>query len=97
VCWIEILSAYPKDEPDPEKRSRAMKAHLAMIEEVVPKWITNGKGRPHWAKNWQYVKPAIKIRDLYPAENLQAFNALRQQLDPEGVFINAFLEQQNLF
>ena len=97
VCWIEILSAYPKDEPDPGKRSHAMKAHMAMIEEVVPKWIKDGKGRPHWAKNWQYVQPMMKMRDLYPAENLRAFNTLRQKLDPEGAFMNAFLENQDLF
>ena len=97
VCWIEILRAYPKDEPDPGKRSHAMKAHMAMIKEVVPKWIKDGKGRPHWAKNWQYVQPTIMMHDLYPAENLRALNTLRQKLDPEGAFIKAFFEHQNLF
>lgn len=97
VCWIEILSAYPKSEPDPQKRSNAMKAHLAMIEDVVSGWIKDRNGRPHWAKNWQYVQPLLQMRDLFPAENLRAFNALRQRLDPDGAFINAFLQNQNLF
>lgn len=97
VCWIEILSAYPKNEPDPGKRNAAMQPHLAMINEVVPDWINVRKGRPHWAKNWQYVQPRVSMRTLYPDANLETFNALRKQLDPDGVFINQFLADQKLF
>ncbi len=97
VCWIEILSAYPKNEPDANKRAAAMRPHLAMINEVVPGWINGKGGRPHWAKNWQYVNPQVNMRGLYPAENLRVFNALRRRLDPEGAFINPFLAQQELF
>jgi hypothetical protein len=97
VCWIEILSAYPKAQANPNKRNEAMGPHLAMINEVVPGWINKGKGRPHWAKNWQYVQPGVNMRALYPDANLQTFNALRRTLDPGGVFVNSFLSQQNLF
>lgn len=97
VCWIEIISAYPKNEPEPEKRSHAMAAHLAMIQSVAASWVHERNGRPHWAKNWQYIKPLLKMRDLYPAENLRAFDALRQRFDPDGTFINGFLQDQQLF
>lgn len=97
VCWIEILSAYPKAQPDANKRNTAMGPHFAMINEVLPGWINSGRGRPHWAKNWQYIQPHVNVRALYPDANLQAFNALRRRLDPGGVFINSFLSQQNLF
>ena len=97
VCWMEILSAYPKNEPDPRKRTEAMKPHLAMINEVIPTWINDFSGRPHWAKNWQYVEPRLNVRAMYPAGNLQRFNDLRRRLDPNGRFINPFLSQLNLF
>jgi hypothetical protein len=97
VCWIEILSAYPKDEPDPQKRTSAMGAHLEMIERVVADWIRERKGRPHWAKNWQYLQPVPRIRDMFPTENLRAFDTVRKRLDPDGTFINAFLQNQSLF
>jgi len=97
VCWIEILSAYPKAESDANKRAVAMGPHFAMINEVIPGWINGKNGRPHWAKNWQYVNPHVNMRALYPAENLRVFNALRRRLDPEGIFINQFLAEQQLF
>jgi len=94
VCWMEILSAYPKLEPDPNKRRAAMGPHFSMINAIMPLWISGMKGRPHWAKNWQYINPPVKIAGLYPAENLEAFKALRNRLDPNGVFTNPFLRQQ---
>jgi len=96
VCWIEILSAYPKSEPDANKRSAAMAPHLAMINEVVPKWI-GMSGRPHWAKNWQYISPPVNVKALYPESSLLKFNSLRRIMDPDGMFINPFLRRLNLF
>jgi hypothetical protein len=96
-CWMEILSAYPKAETNPAARTAAMGPHLAMINEVVAGWIRERNARPHWAKNWQYITPALNIASLYPAENLRVFNTLRRRLDPEGIFINLFLAQQKLF
>jgi hypothetical protein len=97
VCWMEILSAYPKSEPDAGKRAAAMAPHLAMINAVMPDWIGARHGRPHWAKNWQYITPHVNVKSLYPSQNLQTFNTLRRQLDPQGMFLNPFLTQQGLF
>jgi FAD/FMN-containing dehydrogenase len=97
VCWIEILSAYPKSNPDANVRNAAMQPHFAMINSVMPTWIGAMHGRPHWAKNWQYIQPRVDMRSLYPAANLATFNALRRRLDPNGMFLNTFLRQQNLF
>ncbi|ODT77354.1 MAG: hypothetical protein ABS69_08720 [Nitrosomonadales bacterium SCN 54-20] len=97
VCWMEILSAYPKSEPDAGKRTAAMASHLAMINTVMPDWISTRHGRPHWAKNWQYITPHVNVKSLYPDLNLQKFNNLRRQLDPSGMFLNPYLLQQGLF
>ena len=96
VCWIEILSAFPKSEPDANKRTKAMAPHLAMINAVVPQWIRMG-GRPHWAKNWQYIQPSVSISALYPADNVRQFNAVRRVLDPNGMFVNPFLRDLGMF
>jgi hypothetical protein len=96
VCWIEILSAYPKSEPDANKRASAMAPHLAMINAVVPEWIGMG-GRPHWAKNWQYIQPKVNIKALYPDDNVRQFNAVRRVLDPNGMFVNPFLRDLGMF
>ena len=96
VCWIEILSAYPKSEPDANKRASAMAPHIAMINAVVPQWIGMG-GRPHWAKNWQYIQPIVNMKSLYPEENLRKFNSVRRVLDPNGMFVNPFLKGLNMF
>jgi FAD/FMN-containing dehydrogenase len=97
VCWMEILSAYPKSEPDANKRAQAMASHLAMINAVMSDWIGARHGRPHWAKNWQYITPHVDVKALYPQDNLSRFNTLRRQLDPGGMFLNHFLSQQGLF
>jgi len=96
-CWIEILSAYPKADPDAAKRANSMRPHRAMINAIMPGWVHSMNGRPHWAKNWQYIEPALDMRALYPAANLETFNALRRQLDPGGMFLSPILKQQNLF
>ena len=41
-------------------------------------------GRPHWAKNFQTVTTA-NLHTMYP--NLKDFLAMRQELDPEGLFV----------
>ncbi len=55
--------------------------------ELGAKWEALG-GRPHWAK--LFYHPA-DLRKLY-GENLDRFLAVRAVLDPEGVFLNEFLD-----
>lgn len=45
-------------------------------------------GRPHWAK--KHTLKADELRPLYPAWD--RFLAVRERLDPEGVFLNPYLE-----
>ncbi len=44
--------------------------------------------RPHWGKISFLEDPCI--RSLYPAENIEAFVAMKRKLDPGGVFSNDF-------
>lgn len=96
-CWIEILSAYPKSEPNADVRRTAMAPHLQMINAIIPMWVGEAHGRPHWAKNWQYAEASFDMKSLYPTGNLDTFNALRRSLDPGGMFLNAFLKKQKIF
>lgn len=46
-------------------------------------------GRPHWAK--KHTLRAPELRELYP--EWDRFQAVRRKLDPEGVFVNEYLEE----
>jgi hypothetical protein len=95
-CWIEILSAYPKTETNPDCREQDISAYQDLVNLIGPAWVNNMNGRPHWAKYWQTI-PDINIKSLYPQDNLDQFNRLRRQLDPNGMFLNPFLKGLNLF
>jgi D-arabinono-1,4-lactone oxidase/FAD binding domain len=96
-CWIEVLGAYPKSDPDSTNRRNAMSGYMHMANVLMPTWIGQMHGRPHWAKNWQYIEPKVNMKSLFPASNLDTFNALRRRLDPNGMFVNDFLTKQALF
>jgi L-gulonolactone oxidase len=50
------------------------------------------QGRPHWAKAWGLS--AAQLKELYPAADWQAFVALRRELDPQGLFLNAWAREK---
>jgi hypothetical protein len=95
-CWIEILSAYPKAVSDPQKRQELIADFTTLLNTIGPVWINQMNGRPHWAKYWQNI-PNIDIRSLYPKNNLAQFNRLRSTLDPNGMFLNSFLKDLDLW
>jgi L-gulonolactone oxidase len=43
-------------------------------------------GRPHWGKTYN---TEIDFQKLY-GENMQKFNTIRKQMDPQGIFLNDF-------
>ena len=49
--------------------------------------FTAHKGRPHWAKVTYYSKE--ELSSIYP--DYQKFSELREQLDPNGMFMNEYL------
>jgi len=49
----------------------------------------NHRGRPHWGK--MHAHTARALRDLYP--QWDAFLAVRQRVDPDGYFLNAYLRE----
>ncbi|MGH0032818.1 MAG: D-arabinono-1,4-lactone oxidase [Myxococcota bacterium] len=51
--------------------------------------LRNHQGRPHWGK-W-HTLGAPELRDLYP--RFGDFTALRERLDPHGVFLNEHLRE----
>jgi L-gulonolactone oxidase len=46
-------------------------------------------GRPHWGKT--FSRNHTELRSLYPAYD--AFNQLRQECDPLGLFHNSFVDR----
>jgi len=47
-------------------------------------------GRPHWGKEFNVT--ITQLNKLYP--KLEEFLAVRNQLDPDGIFVNPFLNKQ---
>jgi FAD/FMN-containing dehydrogenases len=52
----------------------------------IEKHLLSLGGRPHWGKTFN---TEIDFARLY-GENLQKFNAIRRQMDPNGMFLNDF-------
>jgi FAD/FMN-containing dehydrogenase len=77
TCYIEILS-FP---------------HTARFEEffrtIEREWLALG-GRPNWPK-LQFATE--RIRGSYPAGRIDAFLAVRDQHDPNGVFLNDYARE----
>lgn len=57
--------------------------------EAVEEIMTAHAGRPHWGK--LHTRTAADLSELYPQHG--AFVALRDRLDPRGLFTNAYLDR----
>jgi len=66
-------------------RGMAYKEYFAKVEEICRR---HG-GRPHWGK--MHTMQAEQFRMVYP--KWEAFMDLREQLDPEGMFLNPYLAE----
>ncbi|MEZ4564801.1 MAG: D-arabinono-1,4-lactone oxidase [Thermomicrobiales bacterium] len=64
------------------------KPHEPFFRDAEPIFLAHG-GRPHWGK-LQYLAPA-QIAALYP--DLPAFEAIRREMDPAGLFVNGYLRE----
>ncbi|HYO58569.1 D-arabinono-1,4-lactone oxidase [Archangium sp.] len=83
TCYIEYLSFSEQLEP-----------YTEYTQTVGPEWAAHG-GLPHWAKIFQlvpdgYTDSRQKLRDR---GLLNPFLTQREALDPQGFFVNNFLEQ----
>ncbi|HLT39702.1 MAG TPA: D-arabinono-1,4-lactone oxidase, partial [Enhygromyxa sp.] len=83
TCYIEFLSF-----------SEVLSSYADYAAAVGPKWASLG-GLPHWAKILQLVPGvfADSHAKLAATGHLQRFDAVRERLDPQGVFRNAFVDQ----
>ena len=64
----------------------AEQPHEAFFRDVEAVFRANG-GRPHWGK--LHFLGAAEIAALYP--RLDAFRAIRAEMDPNGTFVNGYL------
>lgn len=105
-CCI-ILQLIRFAEPDPygylspaHNRKTAYISHITInkkgyleIFQEVEKALYQFGGRPHWGKvNFLTQERAL---DLY-GNNLTLFQQVRRQLDPEGIFSNAYCDKLNI-
>lgn len=66
-------------------KGMAYKDFFIKMEEIFKKY----EGRPHWGK--MHNRTATDFKTLYP--KWQDFQAARQQLDPDGLFLNDHLKE----
>jgi FAD/FMN-containing dehydrogenase len=64
-------------------KGMAYRAYFDAVESIFKKY----EGRPHWGK--LHTRCAEDLSQLYP--QWQAFQVVRDSLDPDGVFINDYL------
>lgn len=80
TCCIEILTFTGNNRPASDYED--------YFKQIERDWIELG-GKPHWGKA---IYSVDKLKGMYGA-NMDAFLNLRQQLDPDQIFINDFLRQ----
>ncbi|PVZ94070.1 FAD-binding protein [Amnibacterium flavum] len=68
-----------------QRREPEVRAVVALIEQALAPF----RARPHWGK--VFTLEATDIRDLYP--RFDDFLRLREKYDPEGVFVDAYVER----
>ncbi len=78
-CYIGIIAYKPFG------KDINYDAYFEDIHNIYTKY----EGRPHWAKVTYYTKE--ELSSLYP--NWDSFTKLRQELDPNGLFLNDFLKR----
>ncbi|KAI9230477.1 MAG: D-arabinono-1,4-lactone oxidase-domain-containing protein [Piptocephalis tieghemiana] len=76
-CWIGIIMYRPYGRPVPYHR------YWKAYEEIMRAC----EGRPHWAK--AHPMAYEELRSLYP--KLDDFSRVRRAVDPEGMFLNAYM------
>ncbi len=93
-CYIEFLSYQPQQQPLGQQR---LADYVAFVSLVGQQWTALG-GRPHWGKLIQDI-PGIfpYVYGVFgggqPNGNLTQYDAFRQQLDPNGLFLNTYLQE----
>lgn len=80
TCCIEILTFTGDNRP--------INSYDYYFKAVEQDWIELG-GKPHWGKA---IYSVDKLKAMYGA-NMDAFLEIRQQLDPDQIFMNDFLRQ----
>jgi hypothetical protein len=80
TCCIEILTFTGDNRP--------VSDYEDYFKQIEQDWIELG-GKPHWGKA---IYSVDKLKGMYGA-NMDAFLNLRQQFDPDQIFINDFLRQ----
>ncbi|SAM02442.1 hypothetical protein [Absidia glauca] len=79
TCYIGVIMYRPYGNPVPYKK------YWKGYEDIMRKY----NGRPHWAK--AHGQTQQDLRHSYP--KFDDFLNVRQQIDPNGMFLNAYLQR----
>jgi L-gulonolactone oxidase len=82
TCCIEILT-YSGD-------NRPVSEYEDYFKSIEREWIKMG-GKPHWGKAI-YPEAVEQLKSMYGG-NMDTFLQIRQQLDPDQIFMNDFLRK----
>jgi len=79
VQWTHLLSA---------KLPNKLAKQSTIVETLEQMTLCKYKGRPHWGKNHERVfrHPECKVRDNFPAENIEMLVKMQEKHDPKRVF-----------
>ncbi len=83
-----LSNAHGRDTVTISVHQDGAQPYREFFESVEPIFWSFG-GRPHWGKI--HTLSADRLRDLYP--EWDRFQAIREQLDPKGRFLNAHLRE----
>uniref|UniRef100_A0A6M2CKE9 L-gulonolactone oxidase n=1 Tax=Rhipicephalus microplus TaxID=6941 RepID=A0A6M2CKE9_RHIMP len=78
-CYINVIMYRPYGKKVPYE-------HYWAVYEKIMKSLG---GRPHWAKD--YDATSKELRGMYP--NFSKWCAIREKLDPQGMFLNPYMER----
>ncbi|MDT9594597.1 D-arabinono-1,4-lactone oxidase [Nocardioides zeae] len=85
---VPLSTGYGRDSVYVALHVPRTRDHRAYFSGVEPVLVAAG-GRPHWGK--LHTRTAADLAPLYP--RFEDFLVLRERLDPERVFANAYLER----
>jgi sterol desaturase/sphingolipid hydroxylase (fatty acid hydroxylase superfamily) len=82
-CYLELLSARHTEGAEP------------FFDEIATQWMADERfaARPHWGKYFHSIPNVVPYLHRRMDDNIQRFNAVRESLDPKGMFLTPHLRR----
>jgi hypothetical protein len=82
-CYLELLSVRHTEGAEP------------FFDEIATQWMADERlaARPHWGKYFHSIPNVVPYLHRRMGDNIQRFNAVRESLDPKGLFLTPHLRR----